>query len=162
MMTFEQLYRTYFEDVHRFAFWLSGDRSEADDLASETFVRAWSRRNRLRTETLKAYLLAITRNAFLDLRRRTGQREKLSEEWADAAPGPHRHAAGRIELDRVHRELARLPEMDRAAMVLRTEESLPYTEIARVLGISPGAARVKVHRVRRRLLDLYLTNPGGE
>jgi RNA polymerase sigma-70 factor (ECF subfamily) len=161
MMTFEQLYRTYFEDVHRFAFWLSGNRSEADDLASETFVRAWSRRNRLQTETLKAYLLVITRNAFLDLRRKSRQREELSEEWPDAIPDPHRHAAARIALDRVRSELARLPEAERMALALRTEESLSYSEIARVLEISEGAARVKVHRARRRLLDLHLTNPGG-
>ena len=161
MMTFEQLYRTYFKDVHRFAFWLSGNRSEADDLAPETFVRAWSRRNRLQTETLKAYLMVITRNAFLDLRRRTRQREELSEEWPDATPDPHRHAAARITLDRIRRELARLPESERLALALRTEESLSYLEIARVLGISQGAARVKVHRARRRLLDLHLKNPGG-
>jgi RNA polymerase sigma-70 factor (ECF subfamily) len=161
MMTFEQLYRTYFEDVHRFAFWLSGNRSEADDLASETFIRAWSRRSRLQTETLKGYLLVITRNTFLDLRRRTRKREELSEEWPDTAPDPHRRAAARIELERVRRELAKLPETDRAALVLRTEQSLSYAEIARVLGISVGAARVRVHRARRRLLDLYLTSHGG-
>jgi len=161
MMTFEQLYRTYFEDVHRFAFWLSGDRGEADDLTSETFIRAWSRRNRLHTESLKAYLLVITRNTFLDLRRKGRRREGLSEEWPDPAPDPHRQAAARIELDRVRTELARLPETDRIALVLRTELSLPYDEIARVLGISVGAARVRVHRARRRLLDLYVTNHGG-
>jgi RNA polymerase sigma-70 factor (ECF subfamily) len=161
MMTFDHLYRTYFEDVHRFAFWLSGNRTEADDLASETFVRAWSRRNRLQTETLKAYLLVITRNAFLDSRRRTRHREELSEEWPDATPDPHRQAAARIALHRIRSELARLPESERLALALRAEESLSYSEIARVLGISQGAARIKVHRARRRLLDLQLTRPGG-
>jgi len=161
MMTFEHLYRTYFEDVHRFAFWLCGDRSEADDLASETFIRAWSRRNQLHTETLKAYLLAITRNTFLDLRRRARKNESLSAEWPDNAPDPHRRATARIELDRERSQLARLPETDRVALLLRTEESLPYAEIARVLGISLGAARVKVHRARRKLLDLYLKDQGG-
>ena len=50
-MTFEQLYAAYFSDVFRFAMWLTRDRSEAEDVASETFVRAWARRDRLRTET---------------------------------------------------------------------------------------------------------------
>jgi len=161
MMTFEELHETYFKDVYRFALWLSHNRGEAEDLASETFVRAWTQRHRLRTETLKAYLLAIARNAFLDGRREIKHREELSEELADVAPDPQRLATARMDLERVRRVMARLPEADGVALFLRTEQSLPYAEIARVLGISEGAARVKVHRARRRLLDLCLMHQGG-
>jgi RNA polymerase sigma-70 factor (ECF subfamily) len=162
MMTFEQLYETYFKDVYRFAFWLSRNQSEAEDLASETFVRAWAQRHRLRTETLNAYLLAIARRAFLDLRRKGKDCTKLSKELPDRAPDPHRQATARMELDHVRRVMALLPELDRVALVLRAEQSLPYAEIARVLEISEGAARVKVHRARRKLLDSYQRHQGGE
>ena len=64
-MTFEQLYTTYFPDVYRFSVWLTRDTTQAEDVASETFVRAWARRDRLRTETLKGYLFAIARNIFI-------------------------------------------------------------------------------------------------
>jgi RNA polymerase sigma-70 factor (ECF subfamily) len=57
--------------------------------------------------------------------------------------------------------LARLPEPERAALVLRAEQTLSYAEIARVLEISEGAARVKVHRARRKLLQAHLTEEGG-
>lgn len=160
-MTFEELYETYFQDVYRFALWLSHSPSEADDLASETFVRAWGQRRRLRTETLKAYLLAVTRNTFLDQRRKAGRREELSADWPDEAPDPRRRATARMDLDRVRQEIARLPEADRTALVLRAEQSLPYAEIARVLEISEGAARLKVHRARRRLLGVYVKREGG-
>jgi RNA polymerase sigma-70 factor (ECF subfamily) len=161
MMTFKQLYETYFEDIYRFALWLCRDESEAEDLTSETFVRAWTQRHRLRTETLKAYLLAIARSVFLRNRRRAKGREQLTEELPDGAPDPCRQATARMDLDRVNRVMARLPEPDRIALVLRAEHSLPYVEIARVLGISEGAARVQVHRARRRLLDSCLTHQGG-
>jgi RNA polymerase sigma-70 factor (ECF subfamily) len=161
MLTFEQMYRSHFPDVFRFAVWLTRDRSEAEDVASETFVRAWARRDRLRTETLKAYLLAIARNVFLNQRKRTGSHDELSPALADGSPDPQRQAASRIELGRVWNALAQLPEADRAALVLRTEHSLAYAEIARVLEISEGAARVKVHRARRRLLADAITNHGG-
>jgi RNA polymerase sigma-70 factor (ECF subfamily) len=151
----------YFKDVYRFALWLSRNRGEAEDVASETFVRAWTQRHRLRTETLKAYLLAIARNVFLNGRRGIKHREELSEELADGAPDPQRLATARMDLERVRQAMARLPEADGVALVLRTEQSLPYAEIARVLGISEGAARAKVHRARRRLLDLCLTHQGG-
>ena len=51
-MTFEQLYNTYFADVYRFSVWLAHDTTEAEDLTSETFIRAWAKRDRFRTETL--------------------------------------------------------------------------------------------------------------
>jgi RNA polymerase sigma-70 factor (ECF subfamily) len=161
MMTFQELYETYFKDVYRFALWLSRDRSEAEDVASETFVRAWAQRHRLRTETLKAYLLAIARSVFLGRRRKVKGHEELSEDLPDMAPGPHQQTTARMEMDRIRRVMARLAEPDRVALVLRVEESLSYAEIARVLEISEGAARVKVHRARRKLLDVYLTDEGG-
>jgi RNA polymerase sigma-70 factor (ECF subfamily) len=139
---------------------LSRDPSVADDLTSETFVRAWARRDRLRTETLKAYLLAIARNLFLNGHVRSGNHDELSMDLPDRAPGPQRRAASRMEFDRVASALAQLPEVDRSALVLRSEHSLPYAEIARVLEISETSARVKVHRARRRILS-ETTEPNG-
>ena len=65
MLNFQDLYETYASDVYRFAYWLTGDRPEAEDITSETFIRAWVNRTTIRTETLKAYLLTIARNAYL-------------------------------------------------------------------------------------------------
>ena len=62
MMDFQELYDSYASDVYRFAFWLAGDKAEAEDVTSETFVRAWARREAIRTETLKAYLFKVARN----------------------------------------------------------------------------------------------------
>lgn len=161
-MTFEQLYTDYFQDVYRFSVWLTRDSTRAEDLTSETFIRAWGRRNRLRTETLKGYLFAIARNIFLNQQHAFRKNETLPEEVLDGAPDPHRAASARMDLDRVSRELSRMPTSDRLSLVLRSEYSLPYEEIARILEISAGAARVKVHRARRRLLAQAMTDDGGE
>jgi RNA polymerase sigma-70 factor (ECF subfamily) len=161
-MNFEHLYSTYFSDVYRFAVWLTHDATQAEDLASETFVRAWARRDRLRTETLKGYLLAIARNIFLKQLHRSKTHDELPKALVDTAPDPQRTAAARLDLDRVTLALAQLPEMDRLALVLRTEHALPYEEIARVLEVSVGAARVRVHRSRRRLLAETMPLNGGE
>jgi len=161
-MTFEQLYTTYFPDVYRFAVWLTHDTTQAEDVASETFIRAWAKRDRLRTETLKGYLFATARNIFIKHRHRSNKNEQLPEELTDGSPDPHRAAAARMDLDRVTRALSQMPSPDRLALVLRTEHSLPYEEIARVLDISVGAARVKIHRARRRLLAEAMNHNGGE
>ena len=156
MLTFDDLYASYAPDVYRFAHWLAGDRLEAEDITSETFIRAWARHSAIRTETLRAYLFAIARNVFLEERRKRRREVALHEGHPDPAPEPDEIAASRMELQRVRVVLRTLPEVDRAAFVLRVQYELPYAEVARVLGLTLSAAKVKVHRVRRKLLAMHL------
>lgn len=152
MLTFHDLYEAYAQDVYRFAYWLAGDPAEAEDITSETFVRAWVRFDAIRTETLKAYLLKIARNIYLEQLRKRKRRIGLEDSHSDPLPGPEKLAEARSELEMVRRLLLELPEMDRAAFVLRVQHELPYAEIARVLQVSEVAVKVKVHRIRKRLL----------
>jgi DNA-directed RNA polymerase specialized sigma24 family protein len=57
MMDFHSLYQSYAPQVHRFVLFLCGDASLADDITSETFVRAWTSRGKIREATVKAYCL---------------------------------------------------------------------------------------------------------
>ena len=50
MLSFQDLYESYATEVYRFAFWLAGDSSEAEDITSETFIRAWVNSKSIRTE----------------------------------------------------------------------------------------------------------------
>jgi RNA polymerase sigma-70 factor (ECF subfamily) len=152
MLDFQDLYESYAADVYRFALWLAGDSFEAEDITSETFVRAWVHNDRIRTATLKAYLLAIARNVYLMQCRKSKRQVPLQEIYPDPAPGPERVTEAQLEIQRVRRLLLSFPEVDRAAFILRVQHELPYAEIARVLGLSLAAAKVKVHRVRKKLL----------
>ena len=150
-MDFSSLYRTYARDVHRFALFLSGDPALADDIVSETFVRVWKARARVDLTTVKAYLLAIARNLFLEHRRRAERTTVLDEQMVDRRPGPHERADARAELRAVMTSLQGLPEVDRAALLMRIDSAMSYDEIARALGLTVSAAKVKVHRARQRL-----------
>jgi RNA polymerase sigma-70 factor, ECF subfamily len=152
MLTFHDLYEVYAPDVYRFAYWLSGDPAEAEDITSETFVRAWVRFDAIRTETLKAYLLKIARNIYLEQMRKHTQQVTLEDTHADPSPGPEKLAEDRAELEMVQKLLLSLPEIDRTAFILRVQHDLPCAEIARVLELSVGAVKVKVHRARKKLL----------
>lgn len=151
MLTFNQLYETYAEDVFRFAYWLSGNRHWADDITSETFIRAWVHFRPIRTETLKAYLFTIARNYFLGQMRKENRIMDLDE----GLPDPGLVPDIKVEiLDEIHKAriyLQTLPECDRTAFILRVQHDIPYAEIARVLKISESAARVKVHRTRKKI-----------
>jgi RNA polymerase sigma-70 factor (ECF subfamily) len=152
IMDFQELYDSYAHDVYRFALWLAGDEAKAEDLTSETFIRAWTRRDDIRTETLKAYLISIARNLHLMQLRKDSRMTDLEDIHSDTSPGPDRYTESRHELSRIEQILLTMRECDRTAFVLRVQHDLPYAEIARILGLSLTSAKVKVHRVRKRLL----------
>jgi RNA polymerase sigma-70 factor (ECF subfamily) len=157
VIDFPGLYRAHARDVHRFALYLSGDPALAEDIVSETFIRLWNARARVDLATVKGYLFAIARNLFLQERRGARRTTGLDERLADPQPGPHDQLRVRSELEAVLAALQTLPEIDRAAVSMRTDEELPYEEIGRILGISTGAAKVKVHRARLRLAEVRRT-----
>lgn len=154
MDAFTEIYRRHAKDVYRFAIWLSGRPEEAEDVVSETFIRVWSRWKRIRTETVKGYLLAVARSVVREKDRRRRPTEPLDPETMDPMDprgDPEDLAASRSELGAVYAALRELPELDRAVFVLRMFHELPYAEIARILSISISAAKVKVHRIRVKL-----------
>jgi RNA polymerase sigma-70 factor (ECF subfamily) len=152
MLDFHALYTSYAPEVYRFAYWLAGDSAEAEDVTSETFVRAWTHVGTIRTETLKAYLLQIARNVYLERLRKHKRQIGLTDVYPDPHPGPEALAEDQAELVMVQKVLQAFPEIDRAAFILRVQQELPYDEIARVLRLSMTAVKVKVHRARRKLL----------
>jgi RNA polymerase sigma-70 factor, ECF subfamily len=161
VIDFSELYRTHAGDVHRFVLFLSGDPALADDILSETFIRLWHARDRVDLTTVKGYLLAIARNLFLADRRHARRMTTLDERAQDSRPGPERRAHAHLELQAVLVALQTLPEIDRAAVLLRAEEGMSYDEVAAALGISPVAARVKVHRARLKLAEALRTGCPG-
>jgi RNA polymerase sigma-70 factor (ECF subfamily) len=151
MFDFQYLYETYLTDVYRFSYWLCGDAVDAEDITSETFLRAWAYRANIRTETMKAYLLSIARNLYLERLRKHRLHAELSDGMPDPVPGPEVRSEDRDDLMRIQAALQKVNEVDRAAFILRVEQELPYEEIARILQISLSAVKVKVHRVRLKL-----------
>ena len=151
-MTFPAIYERYAQDVYRFALYLSGNRSLAEDLAAETFSRAWVARDRIRVGTVKAYLLMITRNLYRDLTRK-GTDVPIAGEWSliDAAPDPESAAIARNELDAVLVALRALPESERSVLLMATLGGIAYDDIAIALGITPAAVKVRVYRARVKL-----------
>jgi len=152
MINFKDLYESYGDEVYRFAFWLARNRSEAEDITSETFIRAWVHKRKIRTETLKAYLFTISRNIYLQHQRKKKRHAVLEDIYPDPAPGPDEKMESQLILQKVQGELKALPEVDRTAFVLRVQHELPYAEIARVLTLSLTATKVKVYRVRKKLI----------
>jgi len=154
MIIFEDLYDSYAEDVYRFSLFLSRDSDEAKDITSETFIRVWVRKNTIRTETLKAYLIMIARNIFLEEQRKMKRQVRLIDNHSDPTSSPENIVESRLYLSKIWEKLNTLPEIDRTVFALRVINDLPYEEIARMVGLSITTAKVKVHRIRKKLLEL--------
>jgi RNA polymerase sigma-70 factor (ECF subfamily) len=149
-MNFSELYGRYAQDVHRFALYLCGNQSLAEDLTSETFVRALCGPTDLRMGTVKAYLFAITRNLYRDSLAKPSKTiatDSLPEPH-DPRPSPEVNAQGKQELHNALRVLQTLPEQQREALLLALDEGLSYEEIGRILGCSVPAVKVRIHRAR--------------
>jgi RNA polymerase sigma-70 factor (ECF subfamily) len=153
-MDLHTLYVTYAADIRRFALYLSGDPALADDLASETFLRAWSSASPIREATVKAYLFTIVRHLYLSELRRSSRHAPLTESIASPAPGQDVRFASEEALDTVFRALITLPEIERSALLMRTQNGMSYAEIAEILQLSIVNAKVKVHRARVKLTSL--------
>jgi RNA polymerase sigma-70 factor (ECF subfamily) len=133
VVNFHELYESYAADIYRFAFWLAGDSNEAEDITSETFIRAWVNHSTIRTETLKAYLFTIARNIYLEGKRNKPTHISLEDIYPDPAPSPEQLVESQLEIKSVQTFIQTLPEIDRAAFIMRVLQELPYAEIARIL-----------------------------
>jgi RNA polymerase sigma-70 factor (ECF subfamily) len=157
---FHALYERHARDVFRFAFYLCGERARAEDVAAETFARAWTATGEVRTATVKAYLFAIVRNLVRESARRDGRErgidEGIAEGIIDPGPNPSASVDGRIELRAVLAALQKLPETDRAAILMRAQDGMSHEEIAAALGLSVAAVRVRIHRARLELNALKI------
>jgi RNA polymerase sigma-70 factor, ECF subfamily len=154
MTDFESLYKSYAPQVRRFVLFLCGDAALADDITSETFVRAWIGQGKIREATVKAYLFTIARNLYRDNLRRNRRNTELEESIPDDSPNLADRAEHKAELAAVMKALQELPEVDRAVLLMRAQEEMPYEEIAQALDLPVTTVKVKVHRARLKLMQV--------
>lgn len=154
-MDFHDIYREHAAAVHRFAVGLTGgNRALADDLTADAFVRLWTGHGNIRVPTVRAYLCTIVRNGFVSHLRSTRRTSALDERQTEPADPVDRVEAPlerRSEAAAALRALATLSADDREALLMRAAD-LSYGEIAESLHITVGAAKVRVHRARVRVL----------
>jgi len=153
MTDIENLHRRYAGDVRRFALYLCGDAVMADEITSDTFVRAWMAAGRIRQPTVKSYLFTIARNAYTDLLRRAARHSQLDKNMPDTRISAQTQMEQTAEVRAVLAALQQLPEMDRTVLLMRALDEMPYEEIAETLGITVVTAKVKVHRARLKLMQ---------
>jgi RNA polymerase sigma-70 factor (sigma-E family) len=139
------LYVRHAPEGIRLAFLLTGDRALAEDLVQEAFARFVGRLQHLRQpEAFGAYL----RKTIVNLSRSHFRHAKVERAYAErVARAPEHMDSTNEELDEaMHQTLLRLPERQRAAIVLRFFEDLTDTQAADIMRCRPGTVRSLVSR----------------
>lgn len=143
--------------VYSYARYLLRDADDAQDVAQECLVRLWRHRERVEPGLpCRNWLLRAAHNLCIDrIRRRSTRPEFHPDDEApdppDVRPDAHRLAQSAQAARFLERALLDLSERDRAIVLLREVEGLPYEEIAAMLGLNIGTLKATLHRTREKL-----------
>ncbi|WEK14472.1 MAG: sigma-70 family RNA polymerase sigma factor [Candidatus Microbacterium phytovorans] len=148
---FAARFRRHYNEVLRFLERRVADREDASELAGDVFRVAWQRFSP-GSRAERAWLYAIARNVLGDHYRRTARQATADQALNSAALIEAQTVSSRGPADHpILTALATLPATDQEAIRLRYWEHLSTAEVAEVLGITPVAARVRLHRARKQL-----------
>lgn len=162
---FEREFYPLIDGLYGFAYRLTNDAEQADDLVQETYLKAWRFIGSYTADTnAKAWLFRICRNAFInEYRSRKSQPYKVDyedivvyhNEDDPATPryfGLHEEMGNKLMGDEVTRAINALRPAFRTVVLLDLED-FTYEEIAAIAGIPIGTVRSRLHRARNILAD---------
>jgi len=142
--------------VVRFLYGAGAAEAEVDDLTQEAFIKAFRKLDTWRGDAaFRSWLLTIAGNLLKDeFRKRKGRLMVALEdrELPDRADPHGELAAGEAE-DRIREGISQLPRLQREVFLMRVQQGADYSEIARALDTTPGAARVHYHHAVKRLKE---------
>jgi len=148
---FERICAEIEAPLYSYALRLSGNRSEAEDIAQESLLRLFGALQQGKLNgSPRAYAFSIAHNLAMDLHRRKPPAPPDPAPVALPSQDTERH----LLREQLERALKELPENQRAALLLREFGGLRYAEIAETLGVSVGQVKIWIYRGRKKLADL--------
>jgi RNA polymerase sigma-70 factor (ECF subfamily) len=166
---FEALVKVTYHDAYTLAYRLTGNEEDARDVVQDAYLRAYRGLGRFRGDAqFTTWLYRIVANcASTTLGKRSRNRHAdIDEEIGVADERPESDPVAMAEAgtlrDRVSAALEDLPPKLRAVVVLRDVYDLPHEAIAEELGITEAAAKVRLHRARKKLRDQLFPGRGDE
>ena len=152
---FKDVYEANSKRIYRLCYTYTGDSAAANDLLQETFLKVWQNLDKFRNQAMIStwiYRIAVnTCLTYLKSEKRQAKDELtpfISENEEEETSNQ------KEEVDLLYKCISRLEESERIIITMVLDE-LPYPEIAEISGISEGNLRVKIHRIKQKLTELY-------
>lgn len=153
------LFERHHARLYRFCLRMTGNRAASEDLVQDVFVRMLKYSRTFKDEmSFLPWMFRIARNASVDyLRRAAAERVPTHErEGAEVEPADESAAPPDDRAELIQKALLALPADRREVLLLSRYEFKTYEEIARALGCSVGAVKVRAHRAIKQLREVYL------
>lgn len=148
----EDAFRRHQRELYLYLLKVTGDRALAEDLAQDTFLRAFQGALTFRGDaTLRTWLFAIARNVLISHQRR---QRPVEAEWV-TEPSPSASARDPSTAVGTYETLARLPLPAREALVLSDLLGFEPHEAAELVGVTANAFRVRLHRARTQFREIH-------
>lgn len=156
-------FRTIFEatygSVRRYVHHRGVTGGRADDIVAETYVVAWRKLHEVPDDDPLPWLFSVARNHWRNQRR--SDRRSLALHRRLPAPVPDPPPREPVDVGPIREALAALTPMEQEILRLVAWDELTPIQVSRVLGLSPGATRVRLHRARRHLADELAKRSNG-
>jgi RNA polymerase sigma-70 factor, ECF subfamily len=162
---FEDMVKQYQRDIVSFHYRMVGNTFEAEDLAQETFIKAYKKLDSMKDKKkVKSWLYAIARNTTIDFFRKNKNRSvpldsTVLENYAEATAVDYRSDVMRREVSKeVQHHLGELPREDQMIVRLLYYEGFSYSEICELLHMNQNTLKSRLHRARKMLLAAVQAN----
>jgi RNA polymerase sigma-70 factor (ECF subfamily) len=148
---FEALIRKHQHMIHSLTFRMTGSMADAEDLAQETFIRAYRQIGSYRgASKFSTWLYRIAINLCLTWRQREGRRGEIQADWTEMNGAPscgHENSLNGA----VHAAVLKLPAKQRAAIMLTVYDGLNHADAAQILNCSETTVSWRIFAARRKL-----------
>ena len=168
---FEELVAAYEKNVYNLALRMTGSPEDAEDMAQESFIKAYNSLPSFRGDSkFSVWLYRIVSNVCLDFLRKKSRRgtvslsvedddgEDVQLDLPDTSQSPEALLEKKLTRESVQRGLASLPPDARQILLLREIQGLSYEEIGETLGLEPGTVKSRIFRARKKLCAYLLAD----
>ncbi len=152
---FQEIFKANSKKIYHLCLGYTGDNDSANDLLQETFLKVWQNLDKFRNQAMIStwiYRIAVnTCLTYLKKEKRAAKDEltpNIIENKAEEVSEKNE------QVETLYKCIAQLDENERIIITMVMDE-IPYPEIAEISGISEGNLRVKIHRIKHKLTELY-------
>ena len=166
IIKFEEIVNQYQRDLVNFHYRFVGNRPEAEDLAQDTFIKAYKKFDTLKEpDKFKSWLFQIARNTVIDFFRRNKNKpfaldSEIMENIPETAGIDYQSRFAHMEVSKeLERCIDQLMKEDRAIIKLLYYEGFSYKEIGELLQVNQNTLKSRLHRARKVLLEAIQASP---
>lgn len=152
---FKEIFQANSKKIYHLCYGYTGDDESANDLVQETFIKVWQNLDKFRNQALiSTWIYRIAVNTCLSYLRieKRHPKDELTDHIIETKG--EEVSEKNEQVSSLYKCIAQLEENERFIITMVLDE-LPYAEIAAISGISEGNLRVKIHRIKQKLTEIY-------